>query len=421
MTAPAPARPSARPPARPPARPSARPPIVTGPFVLRLFTVVGSSIGFFLPFAVVPEYVERSAGAAVAGAANAALLVTTVAVELAAPALVARFGYRWALGLGLLALGGPALVLLATSGAWAVLAVSVVRGAGFAVTVVAGGALTAELVPAARRGEGLALAGLVSGGCALLALPAGSWLAGTAGYGAVFAATAVLSVLPVLTVPFLPGRPPAAPRGAGVLAGLRAPRLTRPAMIFAASAAGTGVLCTFVPLAVRGGPAWLAPAALLAQSAAATLAKWAAGRSGDRRGHERLLLPGVVLSAVGLAAVSLTGWSACVLAGAAVFGAGFGILQNATLTLMYDRARPEMFSTVSALWNAAYDGGMAAGAFAVGLLAPLTGYPVALLVTAGLMATAALLAPPDGRATAARFIALVVTSASVRRRARTTG
>ncbi|MGW0203923.1 MFS transporter, partial [Nonomuraea sp. NPDC003201] len=119
---------------------------------------------------------------------------------------------------------------------------------------------------------------------------------------------------------------------------------------------------------------------------------------GDRRGHEGLLLGGLVLSAAGMAAVSLTHWSLSVVAGAAVFGAGFGVLQNATMTVMYGRVRPEMFSTVSALWNAAYDSGMAAGAFAVGLLAPLTGYPPALLVTAALMALAVIFVPRARRA-----------------------
>ncbi|MEV0388473.1 MFS transporter [Nonomuraea sp. NPDC050643] len=226
------------------ARPQARPPIVTGAFLLRLTTVVASSIGFFLPFAVVPAYAERSAGPTVAGAANAALLVTTVLVELAAPALVARLGYRWSLGLGLFTLGAPTLLLLTSSGSATILTVSVLRGVGFAVTVVAGGALTAELVPAERRGEGLALAGLVSGVSgvsgvsALLALPAGSWLMGAVGYDAVFAATAVLSVLPILAVPFLPGRPAATDRAAGVTAGLRSPDLMWPAVVFAVLGSG---------------------------------------------------------------------------------------------------------------------------------------------------------------------------------------
>jgi hypothetical protein len=54
-----------------------------------------------------------------------------------------------------------------------IFAVSVVGGIGFAVTAGAGGALTASLIPAERRGEGLAVVGLVSGLPGLLGLPLG--------------------------------------------------------------------------------------------------------------------------------------------------------------------------------------------------------------------------------------------------------
>jgi hypothetical protein len=49
-------------------------------------------------------------------------------------------------------------------------------------------------------------------------------------------------------------------------------------------------------------------------------------------------------------------------AGAAVFGLGFGVAQNSTQTLMYDRVPESGHSAVSALWNLAYDGGMGVGA-----------------------------------------------------------
>ena len=73
--------------------------------------------------------------------------------------------------------------------------------------MVAGGAVTASLIPAERRGEGLALVGVVSGVPALAALPLGVWLAGHLGYGPVFVAGAIaaLAVLPAL--PGLPDRP----------------------------------------------------------------------------------------------------------------------------------------------------------------------------------------------------------------------
>src|SRR6186713_825991 len=116
-------------------------PLVTRPLMLRFVSIVASSIGFYLPLAAVPMYAAASGSATAGGLANGALLVATVAGELATPRFVARVGYRWALAIGLTLLGAPALVLLATSSFAAVFAVNAVRGVGFAITVTAGGAL----------------------------------------------------------------------------------------------------------------------------------------------------------------------------------------------------------------------------------------------------------------------------------------
>jgi predicted MFS family arabinose efflux permease len=101
---------------------------------------------------------------------------------------MARYGTRAVLAGGLLALGLPALVLAVSDSIALILAACVVRGAGFAVLCVAGGALTVSLIPAQRRGEGLALIGLVSGVPSVAALPLGIWLTGRLGFPPVFAA-----------------------------------------------------------------------------------------------------------------------------------------------------------------------------------------------------------------------------------------
>jgi hypothetical protein len=88
-----------------------------------------------------------------------------------------------------------------------------------------------------------------------------------------------------------------------VLAGLCNPHLVRLALVFCASTAAAGVLVTFLPLAVTTPTV---TAALFAQPAAATAARWAAGRIGDRRGHSALLHPGVLLSAAGVALPAAT-------------------------------------------------------------------------------------------------------------------
>jgi predicted MFS family arabinose efflux permease len=114
-----------------------------------------------------------------------------------------------------------------------------------------------------------------------------------------------------------------------------------------------------------------------------------------------MLVPGLVASAagvvlLGLAAALPAGTAAVpLLAGALVFGAGFGISQNASLAVMYQRVGPAGYGTVSALWNVAYDAGMGAGAAGFGAVSAATGQPIGFAVTAATMLAALLPARRD--------------------------
>jgi MFS family permease len=372
--------------------PVSRPPILSRALLLRFVSIVASSVSFYLPLAVIPVFAQASGAQSAAGFANGALLVATVLGELVTPRIVAQLGYRWTLAIGLVLLGAPAFALVASSSFSTIVVVGVLRGIGFALTVVAGGALTAALMPAERRGEGLAIVGLVGGIPSLLALPLGVWAADRWGFGVVFVVTAAAPLVALVTVPGLPSREARSDDHHGVLGGLRNGALMRPATIFAASAAAAGVVVTYLPLAVDGQASWIAPVALLVQPATSTVGRWFAGRLGDRQGQLRLLVPGVALSAAGMAAMAATHSPALVVAGAAAFGTGFGVLQNATLSLMYARVPAAGYSTVSAVWNAAYDIGMAIGAIGVGLMITWTGFSPAFLIIAAAMVPALVMA-----------------------------
>jgi predicted MFS family arabinose efflux permease len=80
--------------------------------------------------------------------------------------------------------------------------------------------------------------------------------------------------------------------------------------------------------------------------------------------------------------MALTGHPVAVIIAVGLFGIGFGVAQNATLTLMYARVSTAGYGTVSAMWNFAYDAGMGVGAVAFGWLAAGTGYPWAFALTA---------------------------------------
>ena len=381
----------------------ARARLLTRPLMVRFVSVIGTATSFYLLLSAVPLY-ARSAGAStgLAGLTTTALTLSSVAAYPVTPRLMARYGTRAVLAGGLLALGLPALALAVTANIGLILAACVVRGAGFAVLCVAGGALTVSLIPAPRRGEGLALVGLVSGVPSVAALPLGVWLAGHLGYRPVFAAGGLAALAGLASLPWLPNAWGTSTRADGMLAALRNPALIRPAALFSATTMAVGIIVTFLPLAVTHADANVAALALLVQPAAAIAGRWLAGRRGDRhsnqhgagpgekRGSAALLVPGVLTAAAGVLALSLTAAPAAVIAGAAVFGLGFGVTQNVTQTVMYARVPESAYGASSALWNLASDGGMGLGAAGFGVLALHTGYPIAFVLVAGVLAAAVL-------------------------------
>jgi MFS family permease len=363
------------------------PPILTRRAVLLFLAASGAMTSFYLLLSVVPLYVAgNGAGGVGAGLATGAMMLSTVLTELATPHLLARFGHRSVLGLGLILLGAPAVALAATSALPVVLAVCLARGAGLATVVVAGTALVAEVVPAERRAEGLGLYGVAVGIPAVVGLPLGLWMSEHTGFGPVFFAGAAVSLVALAAVAGLPVAVPQTGRTerlSTVLSGPFGGGIARPAVIFAAITFAAGVVVTFVPLAVASGR--VAEVALLVQSALAPAARLIAGRFGDRHGSGRLLVPAVLAVAAGTLGLAWLDSPLAIVAGLALFGIGFGTAQNVTLALMFDHVPGSAFGRVSALWNLAYDAGMGAGAVGVGLVVGPIGYPASFVVTASVV------------------------------------
>jgi predicted MFS family arabinose efflux permease len=352
----------------------------------------GAMWSFYLLLSVVPRYAtSQGAGGVGAGGMTGALMGATVAAELAVPRLVARFGYRSVLAVGLVLLGLPALALRAATSLPAIAGICAVRGMGLAILFVAGSALVPAIAPPARRASALGVYGLVVGVPAVVALPLGLWLAERVGYSVVFVLAAVAALGGLAALPGVPSRtraPGGAGAGRGVVAALRMPALVRPSAVFALAAMAAGAVVTFLPLAVARGSEGLAAAALFAQAASTAGARWWAGHHGDRHGSAGLLLPAVLAAAVGLSALTLVDRPAAVVLGMLLLGAGFGVAQNASLALMFEHAPPGEYDAVSAVWNIAYDAGLAVGGAGFGVLAARAGYPAAFGVSGALMAVA---------------------------------
>ncbi|MDP8951728.1 MAG: MFS transporter [Actinomycetota bacterium] len=373
--------------------------MLSRPAILLALIAFATLFGFQLLLSVVPLYADGAGGGSSgAGLATAAFMLSTVFAQIQMPRLLDRFGYRAVLAVGLLFLGFPAFFYAAAQTLASILAVTLLRGVGFGIATVVFAALMVELAPPGRRGEALGLLGVAIALPAVFCTALGLWLAERFGYGTVFLLGAIVPLLGIAAtfgirpVP-TPGREGAG-RTAGFFAGLGRGPLLRIFLVFAATTTATGVIVTFLPLAVVSGSGLSSAAgALLVVGVASTAGRWWAGRFGDHRNPRLLLSPGLLAATLGMIALPLGG--IFLVAGAVLFGTGFGLLQNATLVLMMGRVSESEYGLGSTIWNVAFDAGTGLGAFLFGFVIGAVGFSWAFYLCAGLVASALVLVRLD--------------------------
>ncbi|CAA9464980.1 MAG: Uncharacterized MFS-type transporter [uncultured Rubrobacteraceae bacterium] len=372
--------------------------LISKPVVSLALAMMASAFGFQMLLSVVPLYAAAvGGGTGGAGLATATFMLTTVLAQVAMPKLLGRFGYRRVLVAGLCFLGLPALLYPLAGGVAGVLAVTLLRGVGFGIITVGFAALIVELAPPERRGEALGLFGMAMTLPTIFSNPLGLWLVDASGYTTVFF---LGGLLPLLALFALAGISTGSLEredvgSAGFLEGLRRGPLLRLVLIFATVTSATGVVVTFLPLAVPASGLFSPASALLVFGLTSTFSRLWAGRFGDRRDPHLLLAPGLVATAGGMVALPQGGPPTLV--GALLLGAGVGLLQNSTLILIMDRVADDERGLGSTLWNVSFDAGTGVGAFSFGFLVGVTGLPSAFYISALILLAAIALVFVDHR------------------------
>ena len=392
--------------------------LVTRSMAMLFFATFGALTSFYVMLAVVPQFVVAIGGSrSAAGLVTSFMMGATVIGELATPLLSRLCGTRSMFGIGLLLLGAPAVVLAVWPNSAVVIGVSIARGVGFGVVAVLGSASVARAATGARRGEAVALYGVITGIPAVVALPAGVWIAEHLGFRPVFIAGSVSALVGLAVVGGLPEQPtsaarPTAPKVAASRSSstpttmattstmATTATMSMPVMVFLANAVGAGVVVTFLPVAIDNQHGGLVPAGLFVHSITATATRFWAGRRGDRHGHARLMLPAAAISGVGVLALVAAPSAVAVMISMVLFGAGFGVIENASLAVMYERAPVDRYNKVSAIWNATYDAGLGLGAAGFGVVAAHSGFLVAFGATAVVVVAACLPAQRDRQSAA---------------------
>ncbi|QDP96238.1 MFS transporter [Microlunatus elymi] len=366
-------------------------------------TVMGFG-GFATLMSVVPLWVVRGGATETgSGLVTSSLLITTVITQTFVPRLLRRFGHAVVLSAGLIALGLPSFGFALSSDLAPVLALSAVRGIGFGILTVTGSAVVADLAPPARRGAAIGAYGLGIAVPNLIFLPLSVLVVDAVGFTPVFVAGA----MPLLGIPAAvvlgrivrshraaPRQPTTRPsngrRRQDVL------RLMLPAGVLLSVTLAGGALITFLPQLVSGAgwprSGFLASIGLLVLNGIGALTRWLIGGVADRRGAGRLMIPLLVLGAIGmvLLAVSLHRSNVAVLLiGLGLVGCAYGALQNLTLLSAFQQVDRSRTDTASAVWNIGFDSGTAIGSTLLGFIATQAGFVPGVIVL-GLLMLAAL-------------------------------
>lgn len=331
---------------------------------------------------VVPMWASHGgAGHLAVGATTGAMMAATVVMQVAMPRLLAALRLRSLMMIGLLLLGGPSPLYLLSTDFAPIMALTVLRGVGFAFVVTAGATLIATLARSGRLASSASWYGVAAALPNLGALAGGVWATQALGYQVVFWVAGAACAAALLLARSLPNHSGGRRSGFSPVSRRTGDLL----VLFVLTAAAFGAVTTFLPLS--GPTADLAAIALFSASVALVGGRLLAGYLGDRRGAGRLLPVAVGLSAIGLGlmALSLDGRPIALIIGATLLGAGFGASQNDSFVATVEQFGPDGRGTASAIWNACYDGGLGAGAVALGWVIGQLDYGPGFLIMAAAM------------------------------------
>jgi MFS family permease len=389
---------------------------------LLVVTTAGFS-GYAALIAVAPLWAVRGGADEVgAGLVNAVLLLSTVVAQTGVPWALNRFGHPWVIAVGLALLGVPALGYGLSDALGPVLVMSALRGVGFAVLTVTGSAMVAQLVPPGRLGTAIGLYGLGVALPMLVWLPLSVPLADGVGFWSVF----VLGALPLAGIPAVrplaravsratgPASAPAHDAASEVGGSSRAEppvievtaadpptggpgtrlgllRGVGPSMVILLSVTLVGgAIMTFLPQLVASSR--LVAGSLFLLSLGAAVSRWLVGALADRTGPKPYLVPLLLLTSAGMAALawwvhaSPPAWLLLVIV--AVIGLGYGALQNLTLVVAFQAVPRQQVNQASAAWNIGFDAGTGLGALVTGYLAAGFSFPAAFGTLAAVCAIA---------------------------------
>lgn len=362
-------------------------------FTARFFALFAFTFTVFISlFQLVPTAPYRIL--AIGGSTAAAGLFLgglTYASALSAPftgSLVDRLGQRRVLIVTSLIIAGFSALYAVTTNYVLMIALVLIHGVFWSGLLTASGAYMAAILPERRRAEGLGYWGFASI-TAIGIAPSFGFVVYHFGWFTLCMEMVALNLLMAFIAWRLPELPaktdePLAPRGGRVEWRSLVLSLTLALVSF-----GYGALTSFSALFADS--LGITPRSLFLIAMAVSMfgGRLLIGRTIDRLGHRRVLLPSLVLSAAGMATTAMATGPITLIASGLIFGFGFGLMWPSFAALIIGQSGSARHGAAYGAMIAAFDTGIGTGSTVLGAVIQRFGYRPAFATAAVLAALAA--------------------------------
>ena len=266
-----------------------------------------------------------------------------------------------------------------------VLLVRAFHGAGIACFTTAAATYIADIVPASRRGAALGYYGMFSN----VAMSIGPFLGGllmrSFSLPVLFAASAGMGLASLGIVSLL-REPPKAP-SPRTAASVPRPLICRsaifPSLVMFSVSLTYGTVLSFLPLLAVERKIENYEVFFTAFALALIVVRAVAGELSDRFGRAAVVIPGMVLTVVAMALLSVTSSLPVLLLVALMYGLGFGAVNPSLQAFTVDRAGLADRGAAMATFSAAFDLGIGLGSVALGYILQFSTFGAMYLAAAG--------------------------------------
>ncbi len=252
-----------------------------------------------------------------------------------------------------------------------------IHGIGWGTASTSFGTIISEIVPAKRRGEGMGYYGLSSTLAMALAPLFGIWIMNKFGFSYLFLIAFVMAIISLILSQFIsiPQNRPIRKNEKGLrFNDLYEKSALFPGLLMLLFTITYGGIVTFITLYGKEvgieNVGWF----FFGNAVAVLIARPIAGIIFDRKGHKWVLVPGVLLSAIGLLILSHSTTVYTLVISSLFYGLGFGSVQPSLLAWTINRVSPNRKGAANGTFFSAFDIGIGLGSIFLGGIARATSY-----------------------------------------------